>query len=133
MAKVNVNERTSLEDAYPRDAFAGDAARNELVPNIVLHGVRIGSAPGKDGMFELERTARHTGEPQSPTFLAPARREAELVERDPHSAPVQVSTPVPSAGYDRFLDDIFAAAKRYGFRAEESPGRGDARLKGLRQ
>lgn len=133
MAKVDVNDRDSLRRAYPEEAFASDAARNEMVPNTVLHGVRIGSAPDNDGCFELGRAARHVGEPETADFLVPARRAEELIERGHHSAPTQVSEPAPGSGYERFLDDIVAAAGRVGFRAENSPRPGDARLRGLRQ
>jgi hypothetical protein len=115
MAKVNVNDRTSLEQAYPADAFASDAAQNE-VPSAVQHGARIGSAPDADGCFELERASRHAGEPETPNFLAPALAETQQ-----------------PGGYSRFLDGIVAAAEQFGFRKEESPGRGDPRLRGLRQ
>jgi hypothetical protein len=119
MAEVNANDRASLERVYPEDAFASDAAQNEVVPTTVRRGVRIGSAPDDSGRFELERAARHVGEAQTPDFLAPARRNEEPAD--------------PGRGYVQFLDDIVAAATRFGFRAEESPGQGDARIRGLRQ
>jgi len=73
MTKVNANDRSTLERTYPEDAFKSDAAQNERVPNAVRHGVRIGSAPDAEGYFELERAARHAGEPETPTFPAPTR------------------------------------------------------------
>jgi hypothetical protein len=115
MAKVNANDRSTLERTYPEDAFKSDAAQNEKVPNAVRHGVRIGSAPDSEGCFELERATRHAGEPETPTFLAPAQAV------------------VPEQGYVQFLDDIVAAAERFGFRADKSPGQGDPRIRGLRQ
>jgi len=114
MSKVNANDRGTLERAYPRDAFASDAARNEA-PNAVQYGVRVGSAPDESGCFELERANRHAGEPETPYFLVPAL------------------APASGRDYAQFLDDIIAAAKRFGFRVDESPGFGDARLRGLRQ
>ena len=110
MTRVNANDRGALEDAYPSDAFTSDAARNEVASDIV-RGVRVGSAPDADGWFELERAMRHAGEPETPYFLAPRM----------------------SGGHAQFLDDIVTAAKRFGFRADESPGLGDPRLHGLRQ
>jgi len=115
MAKVNANDRSTLERTYPEDAFKSDAAQNEKVPNAVRHGVRIGSAPDPEGCFELERAARHAGEPETPTFLAPTLAA------------------MPEEGYALFLDDVVAAAQRFGFRADESPGQGDPRIRGLRQ
>jgi hypothetical protein len=111
MTKVNANDRATLEGAYPADIFASDAARNEQVSAALRYGVRIGSAPDAAGWFELERTARHTGEPETAHFLAPTQ----------------------ASGHGQFLDDIVAAAHRFGYRANESPGQGDPRIKGLRQ
>jgi hypothetical protein len=116
MPTVNVNDRASLERAYPEDAFANDAAQNELVSNQSLRGVRVESAPDDDGSFALERAARNAGEPATPDFLTPVRRSEK-----------------PRHGYQSFLDDIVEAAKRHGFRAEESPGLDEPRLHGLRQ
>lgn len=131
MGKANINDRASLEHVYPAETFASDAAWNER-PDAVQRGVRIGSAPDEEGWFELEPAARHAGEPQTPHFLAPARRAEELIERGDHGAEDQISAPQPATGYTEFLDDIIAAAKRFGFRAEESPGRNEPRLKGFR-
>jgi len=42
--------------------------------------------------------------------------------------------PIPTRGsYDGFVSEIIEAAQRFGYRAEASPGRGDARLRGPRQ
>jgi hypothetical protein len=133
MTRVNASDRGSLERAYPAAAFASDAAQNDKTPNELMHGVRIGSAPDAEGWFELERAVRHAGEPASGNFLAPTRRSEELVDRGRYSAPAQVDAPDPARGYRRFLEDVVEAAKRFGYRPEESPGRGDPRLKGLRQ
>ncbi|HWD57753.1 MAG TPA: hypothetical protein VG308_05720 [Stellaceae bacterium] len=130
MAKVNANDRATLERAYPADAFASDAARNERSTEQLMHGVRIGSAPGSAGWFELERAARHAGEPETPHFLSPIRRREELTDQG--QVPSQVAAPQPDDGYNRFLDDIVAAAWRFGYRAEQSPGRDEPRLKGFR-
>ncbi|MFZ2003540.1 MAG: hypothetical protein WB697_10885 [Stellaceae bacterium] len=108
---VNANDRETLEQAYPAEAFASDAAQNEPAAATLHRGVRIGSAPDAAGWFELEPATRHAGEPETPNFLAPAQ----------------------AARHAQFLDDIVAAARRFGYRAEESPGPGDARIKGLRQ
>jgi len=110
MAKVNANDRATLERVYPKDEFVNDAARNDL-PNAIVRGVRVGSAPDDTGGFELERAARHVGEPETPHFLAPHNGQ----------------------DYQRFLDDVIAVAQQFGFRTEETPGQGDPRIKGLRQ
>jgi hypothetical protein len=122
MARVNTHDRTTLERAYPAEEFARDAARNETT-DAIRHGVMIGRAPDQEGWFEIECAARHAGEPETPYFLAPTRRVA-----DPRETPV----PHPDHGYGEFLGDIIAAAKRHGFKPEESPGAGEPRLRGLR-
>jgi hypothetical protein len=131
MARANIHDRQSLARVYPADAFAGDAAQNDRPAAPMLRGIRIASAPDAAGWFELERAARHAGEPAAAEFLAPVRREAELL--DAGRAPVQRAEPTPRHGYEAFLDDILAAAGRVGFKAQDSPGPGDARLRGLRQ
>ena len=132
MAKVNLNDRVSLERVYPEDAFANDAAQNERAPNELLRGVLIGSAPDDSGCFELDRATRHVGEPETAHFLAPTRQTEELVEQGDHHAPQQTAPPRPAAGYAQFLDEIIETARRVGFRADQSPGFGDPRLKGFR-
>jgi len=132
MATVNVNDRSSLERVYPEDAFANDASQNERVPNELLRGVLIGSAPDDSGCFELGRATRHVGELETPHFLAAARRDEELVEEGDHRSPRQVAPPQPATGYSQFLDDIIETARRVGFRADHSPGYGEPRLKGFR-
>jgi hypothetical protein len=115
MAKANIHRRSTLEEIYPPDAFAGDAAQNGRVPNTVLSGIRISSAPDAASDFEFERATQQVGEATSAAFLAPYRRED------------------PRAGYEVFLADIVAAAQRFGFKPQESPGRDEPRLRGLRQ
>jgi hypothetical protein len=86
--------------------------------------VRILSAPDAAGAFDLEPAVQQVGEMPSATFLAPYRREDRLGP-SPRTDPCD--------GYERFLDDIIAAAIQLGFQAEDSPGPGDPRLHGLRQ
>ncbi len=127
MPKANIHRRSSLEEIYPPDAFASDAAQNGRVPNTALNGVRILSAPNAAGDFEFERATQQVGEAGSASFLAPHRRQQKVGGAD------RTSSTDPQAGYEAFLADIIAAAQRFGFKAEESPGRGEARLRGLRQ
>jgi hypothetical protein len=130
MPKANIHDRSTIENAYTRAAFARDAARNALASSEIVHGVRVGSAPDANGWFQLQRTARHVGEPQSPDFLAPVHRAAELVDQG--RTPSQAGKAEPQAGYGEFLSDIVTAAKRYGFRPEDAPGRTEPRLRGFR-
>ena len=131
MARANINDRSSLEQAYPPAAFANNAAQNERAPQELRFGVLIASAPDDQGWFELTRAKRHAGEPETPHFLRPARRSEELVERGNHQPPRQAAPPDPASGYAQFLDDIIVAAERFGFRPEQSPSR-DPRLRGFR-
>lgn len=125
MAKANFNRRSTLEEIYPPDAFASDAAQNGRVPNTVLSGVRILSAPDAAGDFDFERATQQIGEATSASFLAPHRREEGTL--------TESAVPDPRAGYEAFLNDIVAVAQRFGFEPEDSPGRDEARLRGLRQ
>ena len=121
MAKANIHRRSTLEDIYPPDAFATDAAQNGRVPNTVLNGVRILSAPDATGDFDFERATQQIAEAASASFLAPHRPTTASADPDPR------------AGYEAFLADIVAVAERFGFEPEASPGRDEPRLRGLRQ
>ena len=125
MARANIHDRVSIERAYPPEAFAGDAAANDRRRRELLHGVRIAAAPDAAGEFEIERAAQQVGEVPGAVFLAPFHRATA----EDHA----VANPDPRHGYDRFIDDIIEATRRRGYRAEDSPGRSDPRLKGLRQ
>ena len=126
MPKVRIDDRTALERAYPPDAFAADAARNAAASSEAISGVRILSAPDEAGEFSFERGSRQVGEASSAAFIAPYRRRGNAGEPEAASAD-------PHAGYQAFLDDIVDAARRFGYRPEESPGQGDPRIRGLRQ
>ena len=125
MAKANIHSRSTLEEVYSPDAFASDAAQNGRVPNTVVSGVRILSAPDAAGDFDLERATKQIGEAASTSFLAPHRRENRTQDAGRDSD--------PRAGYEAFLADIVAVAQRFGFEPEVSPGRDEPRLRGLRQ
>jgi len=78
MAKANIHRRSTLEEIYPPDVFASDAAQNGRVPSTVLSGVRILSAPDAAGDFDFERATQQIGEAASASFLAPHRREERI-------------------------------------------------------
>jgi|SRR5690348_16533654 len=126
MPSANIHRRNTLEEIYPPEAFASDAAQNGRAPNDRLRGVRVLSAPDAAGDFDLEPAAQQVGEAASARFLAPHRPQQEIGDADRTSAD-------PQAGYQAFLADIIAAAQRFGFKSEESPGRDEPRLRGLRQ
>ena len=133
MSKANIHHPQSLEAAYPPDAFASDAAQNGRSEGQRVSGVRILSAPDADGNFKLERATQQVGEATSPAFLAPHRRADRLADAGRDSATPDSAEPSPRQDYNRFLDDIATAPQRRGFRADQSPGRADPRLRGLRQ
>ncbi len=126
MPKVKLEDRAALERAYPPDAFAADTAHNAATSSEAISGVRILSAPDDAGEFSFERGSRQVGEASSVAFVAPYRRRGNAGE------PEAVSSD-PCAGYQAFLDDIVDAARRFGYKPEESPGQGDPRIRGLRQ
>ena len=133
MARANIHRRDTLEEVYPPDAFAGDAAQNGRTPSTVLRGIRILSAPDAAGDFDLERATQQVGEVVSASFLAPHRREDRILDAGRDSPTTVSANPDPREGYEAFLADVVAAAQRFGFKAEELPGRDEARLRGLRQ
>lgn len=73
----------------------------------------------------MEPAALHAGEVSGAVFLSPFHR-ATASEHAP-------AEPDPQHGYDAFVAEIIDAARRFGYRAEESPGPGDPRLRGARQ
>ena len=133
MAKANIHRRRTLEEIYPPDVFASDAAQNGRVPSTVLSGVRILSAPDAAGDFDFERATQQIGEAASASFLAPHRREERIQDAGRDSPTTVSADPDPRAGYEAFLADIVAVAERFGFEPEASPGRDEPRLRGLRQ
>jgi hypothetical protein len=122
MPKANIHRRGTLEEIYPPDAFASDAAQNGRTPNTRLSGVRIQSAPDAAGDFEFERAAQQVGE-VSPGFLAPHRREERIVDAERDSRTKPSASPDPREGYEAFLADIIAAALRLQARGIAGPRR----------
>ena len=91
------------------------------------------SPPGKVLAWDTEFWGRRIGEAASASFLAPHRREDRTQDAGRDSPTTVSADPDPRAGYQAFLDDIIAVAQRFGFEPEESPGRDEPRLRGLRQ
>jgi hypothetical protein len=125
MPIANIHDRGSIERVYPCDAYANDASQNERRKPAVLKGVRITEAADEAGIFSIEPAASHAGEVPGVIFLAPFHRVTAQEDI--------AAEPDPRHGYEAFLDEIIEAAQRQGFRAEASPGPGDARLRGPRQ
>jgi hypothetical protein len=133
MPTANIQRRKSVEEVYPPDAFASDATYNGQVTNEVILGVRLLSAPNDVGNFVFERSSHHVGEVATPTFLAPHRRKERLANTEEDPRAIEAALPNPQDGYVEFLDDIVAAAQRFGFERKNSPGQNEPRLQGLRQ
>jgi hypothetical protein len=125
MPTANIHDRASIERIYSCDAYASDASQNERRKPAVLKGVRITETADEAGEFTIERAANHAGEVPGAVFLAPFHRVT--AQEDP------AAEPDPRRGYEAFLDEIIEAAQHQGYRAEASPGPGDARLRGPRQ
>jgi hypothetical protein len=121
MPKANIRERATVERIYPPAVFASDAAQNAAIAGQVVRGVRILSGPDAAGAFDLEPSSRHVGETSGAVFLAPQQRDDGSGEIDRRSR------------YEEFLDEVLAAARRFGFEQAQAPGPDDARLRGLRQ
>ena len=122
MPRANIHLRSTLEEVYPPDAFASDATQNGRVPNDVLSGVHILSAPSAAGDFEFERATRQIGEAVSAAFIAPYRHEDRLSDAGRDCKTEVARALDPPAGYDAFLADIVSVAQRFGFQPEASPG-----------
>jgi hypothetical protein len=125
MPIANIHDRSSIERVYPYDGYASDASQNERRKPAVLKGVRITEAADEAGDFRIERAANYAGEVPGAIFLAPFHRVTAQED--------VAAEPDPRQGYEAFVDEIIEAAQRQGFRAEASPGPGDARLRGPRQ
>jgi hypothetical protein len=147
---ANVKDRSSIERVYSIDTFAVDAAANAKQPaNELLRGVRILSAPDKNGTFDIEPGIKHVGEVHSEAFLISCRTLCGLhaqaavyqfLKRDVGSLVMSrtgqiyaIANPDPRVEYAAFIARIIAAAPRVGFHQRESSGFDDARLQGLRQ
>lgn len=121
MAKAHIDDFPALERIYSAEAFAADAAQNDLPSSTVLKGVRVLSAPDAGGKFDLEPGSRQVGEAGAAPFLAPYRHAGDHADATPRRL------------YEQFLRDVVEAARRFGFVSEETPGPGDPRIRGLRQ
>lgn len=137
---ANINDRTSIERAYPREEFDREIGRNSEPKASVLAGVRILRGIDGHGDFEIERASRHAGEAgesEEAVFLSPFLVSA-MADTGGAASPREAPAPDASddrrgkaADYEAFLDRIVAAAKSAPRRA--SPGPGEERLQGLRQ
>lgn len=139
MSFANVNDRSTIEAIYPRDAFEADAAQNARDKAAVLHGVAILSEVSESGAFALQRSRRHVGEndPLGDTlFLAPFVPQADAgAEQTSAYGAAPEKAGAAAAGSDRgdayasFIGRIVDAAARASFK--EPIGRHEERLRGF--
>ena len=140
MGDANINDRATIEQAYPRQAFEEDIRKNSDAKATVQRGVRIAAAPDGAGAFRIVRASRHVGEIDDvgeTVFLSPVRSfDAALKpnssgygqeEAEAGGLPAE---PGRSAGaYDAFLGAIVEAVRTAHF---ETPlAANDERLKGF--
>ena len=137
MSRANLNDRTSVEAVYPREAFEEDAGRNSRDKGEIVYGVRIDSVPDAQGYFSLVRAGRHVGE------LKGSAEAVFIPANQPHlseSSESRLGPEVPQGlddaqrirqqEYDAFVERILDAVRTATI--PEPIGFEDARLKGFR-
>jgi len=138
MSTANLNDRSTIESIYPREAFEADAARNSRGKALVLEGVLIASQPSQGGEFQLQRKRHHVGEndPEGDTlFLAPylGGDYAALHETPDYGAPEEEKGGLAAAkrgpDYAAFIDRIVETAKAAKFKTPI--GNKEERLRGF--
>lgn len=139
MMKANINDRATVEEAYPRQAFERDVGLNSAPKAIAHHGLRIQSEPDAEGWFALSRGSRHVGEAEAvihSVFLAPTRPDdAALAQADgsyggaqERGDGVSAETASLASAYDAFIEQVLETARATHFQ-KLAPG--DERLKGF--
>jgi hypothetical protein len=136
MERANIHDRGCIERIYPRAVFEQEALSNTRGKASVLHGVRIYSAPDGSGAFDLARAAHQVGEDERSTnsvFLCPFAHQRTALDAGGRGGNADRLNALAGVrdDYDAFIDKIIATARRVRF--DPAPGRGDPRLRGLRQ
>ena len=145
MTSANINDRSSVERLYPRDAFEADAGSNARGKATVLHGLRILSGPNASGAFRVARASQHVGEVHvgeaqgrgNGLFLAPdlGANVAALAQNETdyggaeEKGDAMASVDARGAEYQAFIDRVLASARAADF--DQPIGRGEERLKGF--
>jgi hypothetical protein len=139
MPKANVNDRSSMERLYPRQAFDRDAGENSDAKATVHRGLRIVSAVGPDGSFNAEEATRHVGEndPEGDTvFVAPfpGQGQAPLQQAGAYGGPAETADATAGSrekdqDYRAFIDRVIETAKAAEFKP--AVGRHEDRLRGF--
>src|SRR5215207_6469891 len=140
MAKANIDDRASIEQAYSRQAFEQDVGANSDAKATVQKGVRIPGPPDAQGVFEIVRASRHVGElgaAGEALFLAPVRSfDGALKPNSTGYGQEQAAADGPEGepgrgadAYAGFIDSIVNAFR--GARFEKPLAADDERLKGF--
>jgi hypothetical protein len=137
MQSVNINQRETLETYYPLDSFVHDANQNARGKAMVMHGLRILSAPDADGAFKVTKAQHNVSEDDAEhdaLFLYSVRDDDnnwfDKAEPDASKAVHAKDNPVDvSELYRGFIDRVIDAARNNHF--QKDIGRGEPRLKGF--
>lgn len=136
MSSATIDDRTSLERIYPREAFEQDSRENARADAAVVHGVRILSEPDAAGVFAVARARQHAGErdPEGDTvFLAPSLTDQpDALAASAAYGGGEEGGPGPASRHDaygEFLATIFQAARTAEFK--RPIGKGEERLRGF--
>ena len=140
MASAHINERNSIEAAYPRPDFEADIRVNSDAKTQVQRGVRIPAPPGSDGTFSLVRASRHVGELEAASetvFLAPTRSFDAALKPDAmgygheqvESGGAAAERRADTDAYAAFIDGIVESLRSARF--EKPLAANDERLKGF--
>ena len=140
MCRVNIYNRSTVEQVYPRGAFDRDSRVNSEAKAVVRHGVRIISSPDANGDFDLARASHHVAEhnPESDVvFVFPHTwrgHDAWMLDPD-YGKPREKGDALAAIRdegdyYDAFVSRIIDNAKS----AEFKPAIGfrESRLRGFR-
>ncbi len=140
MSRANINDRSSLERLYPRDAWAQDAGKKADAKAEVLHGVRIASPVDENGDFDLVRASHQVAEINSEgdvVFLFPQMGDdyAALMQKETDYGGAEEKGDAldrvrhKDQDYEAFIDRIIQAARSAKFKP--AIGRGEERLRGF--
>jgi hypothetical protein len=137
MQSVNINQRDTIESYYPLDSFVHDASQNARGKALVMHGLRILSAPDADGTFKVSKGQHNVAEDDDnhdALFLYSVRDDDnnwfDKGEADASKAVHAKEHPVDVSDlYRSFIDRVIEAARTAHF--QNDIGRGEPRLKGF--
>ncbi len=135
MARANINDRSTIENLYPKSEFDQEAAGNSRGKAAIIKGLKILSAPDAQGEIELARASQHVGESAPDTdsiFVAAYRAGASIADNgtayESSTAPTSDNRD-EGADYRNFIDEVLEKARSAQF--QPPIGKGEERLKGF--